>query len=538
MSEQQRLFLAVSLSMAIWLGWQAWMGPPIEPPPPPVSPVVSATGSPDAGAGPADPLALAQSDRVPGPQSQRSFRTDFLRGSVGDGDAGLQQLDLLAYQEGKEAVVSLVDPSADVLPSRAQARVAWRLPAGAYVPMHFVGDDETLELAGTSPDGLQLSVRLLPQAHTYAIDYELLVDNPTSSSRAFGVDLILSLPGPAPAGGISFMSPPGADALSAVVQQGRSLERRDLAAVAAGPWLAPVGPTWLALDRQYFVTAIVPRETASGHARVASQPAAETSPAALSVAWRSDSIDLPAGGHWQQRLTVYAGPKRDADLQAVAPALLQVVDYDLLRVPLGALARPMMAMLNFFHSRTGSWGVAIILLTLVVKLVLVPLNYRSAMSMRKMQLLRPELESLKSRFDGDKERQNLEQMKLFKERGVNPLGGCLPMLLQLPVGIALYRALWSAVDLYRQPFLWLPDLTAKEPLPLMALSLGLLTLLQQRLTPMPADNPQAKTMLYIMPVVMTFFMIALPSGLVLYILVNSVLTIIQQLAINRRAVAL
>ena len=158
--------------------------------------------------------------------------------------------------------------------------------------------------------------------------------------------------------------------------------------------------------------------------------------------------------------------------------------------------------------------------------------------MRKMALLQPEIKKMQAKYEGDKERQQIEQMKLFKDKGVNPFGGCLPMLMQMPVWVALYRALWSSVDLYQQSFLWLIDLTAKEPFPLLALSIGALTFLQQRITPMTTDSQQAKMMMYLMPVMLTVFMLALPSGLVLYILFNSVLTIGQQMVINRRQITL
>ena len=152
--------------------------------------------------------------------------------------------------------------------------------------------------------------------------------------------------------------------------------------------------------------------------------------------------------------------------------------------------------------------------------------------MRRMQLIRPEIDGIKKRYPGDKERQQTEQIKLFKEKGVNPLGGCLPMLLQMPIWFALYRMLWTSVDLYQQPFLWIADLTTKEHFPFLALALGLVTIVQQKITPTATDNQQAKIMMFVMPIMLTVFMIALPSGLVLYIFVNSILTIAQQLIIN------
>jgi YidC/Oxa1 family membrane protein insertase len=207
-------------------------------------------------------------------------------------------------------------------------------------------------------------------------------------------------------------------------------------------------------------------------------------------------------------------------------------------MPLGFLARPMVFLLNVFHTWTTSWGIAILFLTVLVRLCLFPVTYKSSLSMRRMQLLKPELDRLKKQFEGDKERQQLEQMKLFKEKGVNPFGGCLPMLLQMPIWLTLYRTLWSAVDFYQQPFLWIPDLTAKEPMPFMAVGIAGLTFLQQKLQPTTMDSQQAKMMLYMMPAMMLLFMTQMPSGVVLYTLYGSVLTIFQQLAINKAKVRL
>jgi YidC/Oxa1 family membrane protein insertase len=301
---------------------------------------------------------------------------------------------------------------------------------------------------------------------------------------------------------------------------------------------------YMGLDRQYFMVAALAGGPGSS---AAVQPAVGAQ--AKSCSMRRDKQMLQTelnfaqeavapGESFERHITVYAGPKRDAELGAVDAVLQDAIDYNIWYIPLGFLARPMVYFLGTFHDWTHSWGVAIMLLTLLVKATLFPVTYKSVLSMRKMQLLKPQLDALKTRFPDDRERQNMEQMKLFREKGVNPLGGCLPTLLQMPVWLALYRTLWSAVDLYHQSFLWIPDLTAKESFPTLALGLGALTVLQQRLTPMATDNQQAKVMMYVMPVMLTFLMVSLPSGLVLYIMFNTILTIIQQLAINRRAVAL
>ena len=193
----------------------------------------------------------------------------------------------------------------------------------------------------------------------------------------------------------------------------------------------------------------------------------------------------------------------------------------------------MVFLLNHFFALTHSWGAAIALLTLVVKALLFPVTYKSIISMRRMQAIKPELDKLRQTWAHDPERQNQEQLKMLRAHNANPLGGCLPAVLQMPVWLALYNMLRSAVDLYQQPFLWLKDLTLPEPFPFLALTIGALTLIQQKMTPVATEGAQAKIIMYALPVLFTFFMFALPSGLVVYILVNSVLTIAQQLAINR-----
>jgi YidC/Oxa1 family membrane protein insertase len=258
----------------------------------------------------------------------------------------------------------------------------------------------------------------------------------------------------------------------------------------------------------------------------------------IRIDYKLGAGDLAGGATQEQAFDLYLGPKRHKELETVAPVLVGVIDYNIWGIPLGFLARPMVYILNVFHSWTASWGLAIIFLTILVKTLLFPVTYKSVVSMRRMQLLKPELDKLKEKFGDDKERMQMEQVKLFKEKGVNPLGGCLPMLLQMPVWLSLYRTLWTSVDLYQQKFLWLDNLTAKEHFPFLAIAFGLLTMVQQRLQPTSMDNQQAKMMMYVMPVVFTFFMISLPSGLVLYIVVNSILTLIQQLVINRRQVSL
>lgn len=213
------------------------------------------------------------------------------------------------------------------------------------------------------------------------------------------------------------------------------------------------------------------------------------------------------------------------------PFLEKTVDFGMW----AAICKLLLGVLKFFHSLVHNWGVAIILLTVMVKLALLPLTHKSMVSAQQMKKLQPKIEALRAKYPDDRERQNVEMMKLYQENKVNPLGGCLPMLLQMPVWIALYSTLRNSYELYREPFispLW-SDLTYKDPTYLLPLALGVTMLITQRFQPQMMDGAQAKVMLYVMPVFFTLIMMNYPAGLSLYIFTNNVLSIGQQYALNR-----
>lgn len=548
MTQQERIFLAAALSIAILLGWQAILPVPAPVETPDNSPVVAQTepAAPEAAADVVAERGRGAAPRVQSsvPQKERAFQTPLLRGAVRNGDVGLTQLSLTHFEERSTSAaageqVNLVAPDTEHL----QARLVWHLANEPSVAMDFV-DNQSLHLQGSSANGLRFDVELLPRQDAYAIDYTLRITNLSGQPQQAGASVSLALvsKGSQDAREPSYIKklfglsqPPVYDApraseeVTAVCDVAGSLKRKSYNELTTKSWQAGDKARWAALDQQYFAVALMPQGDVTGAC------SAHLRNDTLSSSFAFADATIAPNGVWEQKFSLYAGPKRDAYLSQVHPALQEVIDYNLLKVPLGFLARPMVWLLNLLHDNTGSWGLAIVLLTVTVKLVLFPVTYKSLTSARRMQALKPEIDALKLRFADDKERLGLEQMKLFKEKGVNPVGGCLPMLLQMPVWITLYRTLWSDVDLYQQSFLWLGDLTAREPFPSLAIAVGALTILQQKVTPMAMDNQQAKVMTWVMPVMLTVFMVPLPSGLVLYILVNSILTILQQLAINKRS---
>jgi YidC/Oxa1 family membrane protein insertase len=243
----------------------------------------------------------------------------------------------------------------------------------------------------------------------------------------------------------------------------------------------------------------------------------------------SAGVILPVGADGKSSISLYAGPQEQDKLEKIAPGLDLVVDYGWLTV----IAAPLFWVLGAIHKLAGNWGWAIIGLTVLLKLIFFPLSAASYKSMAKMRVLTPKLMKLKETYGDDKQRLNQEMMALYKREKVNPLGGCLPVLVQIPVFIALYWVLLGTVEMRNAPWLgWITDLSVKDPYYVLPLIMGATMFIQTKLNPTPPDPIQAKVML-MMPVIFTFMFLWFPAGLVLYWTVNNVLSIAQQWQITR-----
>ncbi len=221
---------------------------------------------------------------------------------------------------------------------------------------------------------------------------------------------------------------------------------------------------------------------------------------------------------------LYAGPEEQDHLNKVAPGLNLVVDYGLLTV----ISAPLFWVLELIHKGVQNWGLAIILLTVLIKLAFFPLSAKSYRSMAQMRALGPKLQKLKEQYGDDRQRQHTAMMELYKTEKVNPLGGCLPIVVQIPVFIALYWALLNSVEMRQAPFmLWIHDLSAPDPYYILPIVMGITMLIQTKLNPTPPDPIQAKVMM-IMPIAFSIFFFFFPAGLVLYWVVNNTLSIAQQ----------
>jgi YidC/Oxa1 family membrane protein insertase len=235
------------------------------------------------------------------------------------------------------------------------------------------------------------------------------------------------------------------------------------------------------------------------------------------------------GAAGRVQVALYAGPQEKNRLRSTAPGLDLVVDYGFLAI----IAWPLFWLLELFHTWSGNWGVAIILLTVVIKAVFFPLSAASYKSMAKMKLVTPRLTKLRETYAHDRAKMNQAMMELYKTEKINPLGGCFPILVQIPVFIALYWVLLAAIELRQAPFiLWIKDLSALDPYYVLPILMAVTMILQTRMNPVPPDPVQAKVMQF-MPYVFSVFFFFFPAGLVLYWLVNNILSILQQWQIQR-----
>jgi len=284
---------------------------------------------------------------------------------------------------------------------------------------------------------------------------------------------------------------------------------------------------WIGILQHYFVAAWLPKEKTNR----------EYFTRKLEGGSYSAGVILPAqtvdpGQNASVSATLYAGPAL-TNLDKIAPGLGLTVDYGWLTI----ISTPLFWVMALFHSWIGNWGVSIILLTILIKMLFFPLSAASYRSMAKMRVVAPKLERIKQQYSDDREQLNRAMMDLYKTEKINPLGGCLPVLVQIPVFIALYWAILASVELRYAPFFgWITDLSAPDPYYILPVIMGASMIIQMRLNPKPPDPIQAKVM-QIMPIAFSVMFFFFPAGLVLYSIVNNVLSIAQQWFITRAAEA-
>ncbi len=282
---------------------------------------------------------------------------------------------------------------------------------------------------------------------------------------------------------------------------------------------------WIAWLQHYFVTAWIPQpqDTTQVQTRKDAQ-------GNYIIGFTGPAVTVAPGAQGETGAQLYAGPKIQDKLEALAPGLNLTVDYGILWF----IAQPIFWLLSTIHSLLGNWGWSIIVLTLIIKLAFFPLSAASYKSMARMRAVSPKMQALKEQYGDDRQKMSQAMMELYKKEKINPLGGCLPIVVQMPVFLALYWVLLESVDMRQAPWMfWITDLSIKDPYFILPIIMGVTMFIQQQLNPTPPDPMQARVM-KLLPIIFTFFFLWFPAGLVIYWVVNNILSIAQQWYITRQ----
>jgi YidC/Oxa1 family membrane protein insertase len=461
-------------------------------------------------------------------------RTDLMVVEIDGFGATLKRVELLKHKEAKDSGKNfeLLGPehryeAQSGLTAGPNHQTQWTARPG---PRALAEGEDTLEvrLTGQGGDGLVVDKVYRFRRDSYLIEVALEIRNTGAAPVTPYAYFQLTHDGKPSADANTIAASFGAQSFNgfAVYTEERKFEKVHLSDVDKNKadYVKQAKDGWLAYVQHYFVAAWVPPAQATRDYAVLKRPDGlyagyvRLSPGALAP-----------GGAASVTVPLYAGPQEQRRLTAVAPGFDLVVDYGWLAI----IAWPLFWLLEKFHSVSGNWGVAIILLTVLIKLIFFPLSAASYKSMAKMKLITPRLQRLREMYEHDRQKMNQAMMELYRTEKINPLGGCFPILVQIPVFIALYWVLLAAIELRHAPFiLWIKDLSALDPYYVLPILMTLTMILQTRMNPTPPDPVQAKVM-QIMPFVFSIFFFFFPAGLVLYWLVNNILSIAQQWQIQR-----
>ena len=549
---EKRMILAIALSIAVLVGYQYFYSPP--PPPPPgvaagkdnaaaVVPAPAAKGGPApapaavAGGLAAKTAASARTITVKTPLYSAALATEgggvssFLLSEYKDvpGPGG-KPLDILGGKPPLPSTLSLyLDEDRPPLPSP----LTFSSDAPAEIAVK-AGETRSVLLTWESTAGVRVSREYVFHGDKYEFEARVQMTNGSREPVAVrpGLELEQVYQGELAGDSYSFHG--------IVVGSGKSgLKRYDLKDISKGK--VEKGPArWIAADAKYFTWILLPeREWTVTRAALVGETGVRAAAA-------DTAATLQPGDTVRAGARVFAGPKRSSLLEATGKDLPDLIDFGWFAV----VAKPLVFLMKASNRVTGNYGIDIILLTILIKILFYPLTQKSMVSMRKMQELGPILKTLKEKYKGDAQRLNQETMNLYKTYKINPLSGCLPMLAQIPVFIALYKGLLVTIELRHAPFfLWVNDLSAPEhlwdiavagytvPIRLLPLLMGVSMFVQQKMTPSAGMEPMQQKMMLFMPIIFTFMFWSFPTGLVIYWLVNNVLAIGQQFMYNRRTEA-
>ncbi|MBU1236370.1 MAG: membrane protein insertase YidC [Gammaproteobacteria bacterium] len=534
--DNQRLILFLVFSFSLFMLWQAWQkqGTPV-----PVANAPATTALTKSTGDAAAPVPVPSVDTIPAvagtaapvdTAARMVVTTDLFVAEISAQGGDLTRLELKRHKATGdrennfvlfETKHSYAAQGGLIGPGLPNHKTIWQLPASG-VEMKDGEQELRVRLTASLADGATVVKAYVFKRDNYLIDVEYDVTNGGTEAIAPFAYFQLIRDGQPPEGANSMMMTFTGPAFYTDADKFQKVSFED-AAKGKGKVPGKTDNGWVAMVQHYFVSAWLPGQ---GEREFFLREVGKDLFAA-GVIVPMASIAPQATG--RVSMPLYAGPQEQDKLSKIAPGFDLVVDYGWLTV----IAAPIFWVLEWVHSFVGNWGWSIILLTVLIKAAFFPLSAASYKSMAKMRLLTPKLQKLKEAYGDDKQRMNQEMMELYKKEKVNPLGGCLPILVQIPVFIALYWVLMGTVEMRGAPWVgWITDLSTKDPYFVMPLIMGATMLIQTKLNPAPPDPMQAKIMM-MMPIVFTAMFLFFPAGLVLYWTVNNLLSIAQQWQVNR-----
>ncbi|MCD6043171.1 MAG: rane protein insertase YidC [Burkholderiales bacterium] len=544
--DTQRLVLLVIFSFSLLMLWEAWEKekrpkPAATPPaaqqqsvPAPSKPAAAPTPSATPGE-PAKPSSAAVPSSAARAKGETvRVRTDLLFAEIDTLGGTLKRLELLRHKDSADPTRNFVlfgpehryeAQSGITREGGPNHLTVWTASAGD-VALEAGNDTVEVRLSGTGRDGVRAEKVYTFKRNSYVVDVALEVQNGGSESLAPYAYFQLTHDGKPTSNVNTVAETFGAQSFTgfAIYTAEKAFEKIHPSDLDKEKFERRAETGWLGFVQHYFVSAwIVPDSVVRDYGALKRNDGLYSGNVVVQPG------TVAPGASAQVKVSLYAGPQEQRRLQAAAPGLDLVVDYGFLAI----IAWPLFWLLEKFHLLSGNWGVAIILLTVLIKIVFFPLSAASYKSMAKMKLITPRLTKIREMYAHDRQKMNQAMMELYRTEKINPLGGCFPILVQIPVFIALYWVLLAAIELRHAPFmLWIKDLSALDPYYVLPILMSITMVLQTRMNPVPPDPVQARVM-QVMPFVFSIFFFFFPAGLVLYWLVNNILSIAQQWQIQR-----
>src|SRR5262245_16328470 len=550
---EKRGILAVGLMLALLVIYQTFFLPQAPPPPPIEKPAAPAPSVPAQAPAPAPtptPASAPPPTAAPEParlqQTIARVEAPLYRGSVSSEGGKLQEWTLRYRGEKPLVVLGELGPVGLVLAPRG----------GPATPLGMTIRPESLTIDAPNPTGeitlagstagLHVTARLAFRADSYAVGWRIRIDNPSATPATITVGLPVRSREAWADRTEKFLGQHPTEVVWATAS-GHVDRHEDLSTVTA----VPADGRWIAIGSGLYLTALIPKSGgfqlgASADPKPAAKEASKPAEGHVTIEVRATPT-IPPGQAWDGEVLEYLGPKEYERLHALGlEGTINFGGFPLPRkyggLPMEWLGVPILLLLQWVYHYVGNYGIAIILLTIVTKALFYPLTVKSMRSMKAMQALAPQVNALRNKYKSDPQRLQRETMELYRKYKVNPMGGCLPMVAQVPIFYALYLALSVSVELQNASFiclgrlfgvdLWICVLAAHDPTYVLPILMGITMFIQQKMTPTAGDPRQAKMML-VMPFVFTFMFLSLPSGLVLYWTVSNILQILQQYYMDR-----